>query len=144
MFWRKVYQKSRFLIEGQKGAALLEALVSVVILSIIGLTFFGSLSAMLKADYIVNERSRAESYSLSQMESIKSQAYIDYSIIGHGIYSKVPESGGHTVQVTATPINPATGAPLDAGLDSGVQKIAVAVSHLGNAVVTLEGYKVRK
>ncbi len=129
---------------GQKGVALLEALVSVVILSIIGVAFFGNLSAMLQADYIVNERSRAESYALSQMESIKSTVYIDYSIIGHGTYSLIPVSGGHAVSVSTTPIDPATGAALGAGLDSGVQKIAVTVSHLGNAVVTLEGYKVRK
>lgn len=140
----KIYRKSSSVNSRQSGVALLEALISVSILSIIGFVFFGNLSAMLKADYIVNERSRAESYALSQMESIKSEAYIDYSIIGHGTYSLIPVPASHSVAVTTTPINPATGAPLGAGVDNGVQKIAVTVSHLGNAVITLEGYKVRK
>ena len=144
MLWRKIRKILEGLTRGEEGVALLEALVSVVIMSIIGIAFFGNLSSMLQADYIVNERSRAESYALSQMESVKSASYIDYSIIGHGTYSLVPASGGHAVAVLTTPINPATGAALGAGLDSGIQKISVTVTHLGNTVIVLEGYKARK
>ena len=140
----KFNRKSRLSPKSQRGVALLEALISVAILAVVGSAFFGNLSAMLKADFIANERSRAQSYALSEMESIKSQSYIDFSILGHPTYSLIALPASHTIALTVSPINPATGLPLNPGLDSGVQKITLVVSHLGTPVITLEGYKVRK
>jgi hypothetical protein len=90
-----------------------------------------------RSELILREQSQAEGLARSQIESIKSQNY-------NGTYTLISAPSGYTITAMVTPINPATGAALAAGVDNGVQKISVTVSHSGASLLTLDGYKVNR
>ena len=58
-----------------KGVGLIEVLIALAILGIVAVAFLGGLSTSLKAVFISDERSTAQSLAQSQMEYVKSQAY---------------------------------------------------------------------
>ncbi len=128
----------------ERGFALIEALLSLALFGILAATFLGALATTSKADFINNRWNTASSLAESQLERVKGQAYISYAVLGHGTYDLVAAPAGYTLSLVVTPINPATGAALPSGQDTGVQRLSVAVSHGGETVHTLEGYKVNR
>lgn len=125
----------------EAGVSLIGTLVSVAILGLIVVFFMNGLSTLSRSDLILRQQAQAEGLARSQIESIKSQSYISY-VPGHGNYTLVSAPSGYAIATTVTPINPATGAALAAGVDNGVQTISVTVSYSGTSLLTLGGYKV--
>ena len=126
----------------ESGVGLLETLVALALLGIIAASFLGGLATASKAAFTADERATAECLARSQLEYVKGQGYISHIDPAHGDYVVITTTpAGYTVETTAVPINPATGQPLAAGEDDGIQKITVAVSHGGQSVLTLDDYK---
>jgi len=120
--------------KNEKGFSLIEVVIALALLGIIGVALLSGLATASKAIYIADERATAESLARSQMEYVKEQGYLvggAYDIIDLSAY---PASYG--VSVVA---NPLAGSVL-----SGIQEITVTVSHYGNVIITLEGYKVNR
>jgi prepilin-type N-terminal cleavage/methylation domain-containing protein len=134
-------------MRNEKGITLIEVIIALALLGIIGLAFLGALSTASNAVFITDERATAESLARTEMEYIKSQDYIDYSDSDHGEYGIITPPTDYTVEVSVIPFNPDTGDPYaDLGggvfeLDFGIQEITVTVNHLGEQVITMEGYK---
>lgn len=128
------------IVKNQKGIAFIETLMALVLLGIIGAAFMMALSASSRAIILSDELTTSESLARSQMEFIKQQDYIDYSIDGHAEYLLITPPNGYEIGVTVELLDP-EGDPDD---DDGIQKITVTVDHHGNDVITLEGYKVKR
>lgn len=127
----------------EAGTILIESLVSLAIIGLVAIMFFGGLSTASKGDLTAQEISVAESAARSQLESVKSQTYINW-VTGHADYTSISAPSGYSVQITVTPIDPATGAALASGVDNGVQKVTVTASFSGNNLTTLAGYKINR
>jgi len=140
-----------------KGVGLIEVLIALAILGIVAVAFLGGLSTSLKAVFISDERSTAQSLAQSQMEYVKNQDYITNDVqaeylklnssdipSGYDIKSldrngNVFDDGEHIIGV---PWDTENGQP--STNDEGIQKITIAVEHNGNEVLTLEDYKVNR
>jgi prepilin-type N-terminal cleavage/methylation domain-containing protein len=136
-------------IRNEKGFVLVEVLVALALTGIIATAFLLAIATGLKAILLADERTTAESLARSQMEDIKNETYIIYSDDPHDVYSTTgtPIGEGYSISFTVVPFDPGTGQPYNevGGIfvqDDGIQKITVTVAHLGNDVITLEGYKV--
>ncbi len=136
------------LMKNEKGFALVEVLVALALTGIIATAFLLAISTSSKAILVADERTTAESLARSQMEDIKNEPYIVYSSDPHGVYVTTVTPAGYTISFAVVPFDPGTGNPysdLGGGIfdgDDGIQKITVTISHYGNDVLTLEGYKV--
>ncbi len=125
-------------MKNEKGFTLIEVIVSLALLGVIGVALLSALSTASLSIFTADERATAESLARSQMEYVKSQDYDgtndppQYTLL-----SDIPNSYG--IGVTAERMDP-EGDGL--GDDDGIQKITVTVSHLGEEVMELEGYKV--
>jgi len=124
--------------------------VALALLGLIAAAFLGGLATTAQATFIADERATAESLARSQMEYVKNQDYIDYSVDPHDVYNEItpPSGSGYSIDFTAVPIDPDTGLPYEqtGGIffqDKDIQKITVTVEHNDNQVFTLEGYKIR-
>ncbi|MFH1639841.1 MAG: hypothetical protein ABIB93_05990 [Chloroflexota bacterium] len=144
MLYLKIPEKPGASLDHESGIALLETLVALVILGMIAAGFLGGLSTAIRADMIITEQSDAESIARSQMEHIKKQGYIDFAAPGHESYDLITISSDYTLEVTVTPLDPATGQPLESGQDYNLQKITATVERDGKELTTLEGYKVNR
>ncbi len=137
------------LARNEKGFALVEVLVALALMGIIAAAFLLAIATSSKAILVADERTTAESLARSQMEDIKNQPYIDYSSDPHGVYITTSTPPNYTISFAVVPFDPGTGQPYNevGGIfvqDDGIQKITVTVAHLGNDVITLEGYKVNR
>ena len=119
------------------GFTLIEVLIALALFSIIAIVFVGGLGTASRAVLIADVRTRAESLARSQMEYIKNQDYIDYSVSGHEDYDEI---GGYTenydVDIAVEPIDPATYEPYPYyeaegrfQKDDGIQLITVTVTY---------------
>lgn len=121
---------ARVACRGEKGIALVEALIAVAIL---GLALTALLSAVSTGSMAVSrteERVTAENLARSQLEYTKSQAYLPLP----ASYATVtPYPDDYAVAVTAD---------LVPGGDGDIEKITVTVSRAGNELLVVEDYKV--
>jgi prepilin-type N-terminal cleavage/methylation domain-containing protein len=141
------------------GFSLIEVLVAMFILVVVGVSFLITLHYMQKANFLDVAHTTAESLARSQMERIKNDEYIDYSIAGHGTYTNItPDDPSYSIDVTVIPMQAddtpygETGGVFTG--DDGLQKITVSVYKLvevpevdapvteWDVVVAIEGYKV--
>lgn len=132
----------------QRGVTLIETLVALAILGLIATAFLIALTTTSKATFTADERATALSLAQSQIEYVKSQDYIDYSVDPHDVYNEItpPEGEGYSISFTAVPFDPVTGLPYGqtGGIffkDDDIQKITVTIKRLGREIITLEAYK---
>ena len=144
-------------IRNEKGISLIEVIIAIALLGIIGLAFLGALSTASNAIFITDERATAESLARTEMEYIKRQSYCDDDYIpwayelpsGTSPIGQFPDwwDSDHTlpdgydnysVTVSATSLDPDEDGTGD---DDGLRLITITVNHLGDEVITLEGYK---
>lgn len=130
----RLFSRFRSFLPRESGATLIEALVALVILSTIIITFLSGLVITSKAAFTTDEMTTAESLAQTQMEWAQSANYTDNATQ----YSPASIPVGkdyvnYSVNITAAPLN----AP-----DDGIQKITVIVKRFGEQVYRLESYKV--
>lgn len=137
-------QLAREVIADDRGVTFVETVVSIAILGLVAVAFLSGLATADRATAISERRVTAESLARSQVEHVKSQAYIDHSVPGHGEYQAVATPAGYGVGVATVPIDPSSGQPLPLGQDVGIQKVTVTVQHGGNTVLSIDDYKVAR
>jgi hypothetical protein len=103
-------------------------------LGTIAVAFLGGVATSSRDVYTADERATAESLARSQMEWAKSASY-SYNATS---YSTAPipihkDYINYSANITAEPLHEP---------DDGIQKITVTITHSGEAVYRLEGYKV--
>lgn len=130
----------------QTGVSLIETVIALAVLGIIAVVFLGGLATAAKATFIADERATAESLARSQIEGVKGQDYIDYSVLDHGEYAVIapPTDSNFSIESITIPIYADTGLPLPSGEDEDIQKIKVTVKRGDKTVLIVEGYKVKR
>jgi prepilin-type N-terminal cleavage/methylation domain-containing protein len=119
------------MMRSQKGFSLIEAMIAMVILSIVGLAILGAVTTAHKTTILVNEKTTAASLARAQMEYIQSQ---NYAVSGNYTALTIPsEYSGYSY-----------GTPMAANVSTGLQKITITVERGDQPVYTLEDYKVNK
>ena len=126
--------------KGQRGATLVEVLVSLAILGLIVPAFLGAIALGSQATALSDERTTAESLARTQLEVLKGCAYIDYSVEGHDDYATVDAPAGYSIDIVVVLIDPDTHEPLG-GEDKGLQEITVEIYHQTKQVLALTTYK---
>ncbi len=143
-------------MKNEKGFTLIEVMIALLLLGIIAVAFLGALATASRALIIADERATAESLARSQMEYVKSQAYITAPDSGEVIYPKIAVAeipDGYTIMSvdrTDTTVTDIIGVPWDTDplvnqpkvIDDGIQRIKLVISHHDKEVITLENYKV--
>ncbi len=131
---RQVIRKLGVLVRNESGVTLTETIVALGILGTIAVPFLSGQAAASKAIFIVDEQATAESLAQSQMEWVKNTDYVyDATEYPPAPISDDKDYSNYSVTITAEPLR---------SPDDGIQKITIAVSHSGGAVMRLEGYKV--
>jgi type II secretory pathway pseudopilin PulG len=141
----------------RKGMTGIEVLVALGILGLVAVVFLGGLSTALKASYLADERSVAESLARSEMEYVKSQEYStdawSYTVTTSGSSSTAQPSwfdpghalsaeyAGYSVEVGAEDFDADEDGELDAD-DEGIRRITDAVKHNSEEIFVLASYKV--
>lgn len=128
----------------EKGFSLVEVLVAIAIIGLVAVAFLIALTTAANANRIADTRTTAESLARSQLEEIKQQNYIDYSVTGHAEYLTLAEAGyilpdNFDASFTITILDPDGDGISD---DDGLQHILVTVERDSKTIITLEGYKV--
>ena len=114
---------------------MVEVLVAVVIIAIVFTAFLSALSTGSSGVGVVRDRVTAENLARAQMEFVKD--YDTYNTVTEttpGAYPTVTSvTSGYAITVTASPITTTS---------FSIQLITVTVSHGGEALITIEDYKV--
>lgn len=134
-------------MRGQKGFLLIDVLVGLAIVGVITVAFLSGLTTTLKGVSLSQERVSVESLVKSQIEYIKTQAYVAV-----GDYS--PDDPDHRYEVIVPPdlaaagysvelidMNPPETILSEAG-GYELQKITVAVKRDGKAELVVSIYRV--
>jgi len=128
---------------GEAGGTLIGTIIALAILGMVAVTFLSGLATASKALLITDERTTAESLVRSQMEYVKSQAYISHAEPDHGDYELITTPDSYSVELASVPIDPYTGQPLASpDEDIGIQQITVTIKHSGESVLTIDDFKV--
>ncbi len=128
----------------ERGAGLVEILISVAIIAIVLTTFLSALSTSTWGVATVRERVTAQNLARKQLECIQDHQYIEGAIpISYTTTCTVTELSSYPMDLSISYwIAPTfTITPTD---DSGMQWITVTVRHKGEAVFTIGTYKVNR
>lgn len=129
----------------ERGIVLVEALVSIVLLAVIGVGFAGALAISSKTLITTDERETAKNIAEMEMEYIKSQSYADQLIVpseGYGLCPMPAEYTDYSV-VTAPDGKIYAQAAADHPDDHNIQKVEITVEHGNKEILTVTGYKTR-
>jgi len=137
----------------------IEVIVALALLAATAVAFLSGLTTALHTGRIADERSVAQTLAQSELEYVKSQEYStgvwSYAVSTLGsIPSNEPDwfdadhalgdqSGTYTVVVEAADFDADEDGDIDTD-DEGIRKISVTVSHHGEEVLVLDGYKVER
>lgn len=148
---RKAFQGS------SRGITAIEVLIALAIVGVIAIAFLSGLTTASMALIIADERATAESLARSQLEFVKNQPYESAPEGGAHIYLKItgiPEAEGYTIwSENRTPgqyVPIVLGIPWDSGnntavnKDNGLQRIKLVIMRDDEAVIIIEGYKVKR
>ncbi len=136
---RHTWLKAVIMLSGDSGSTLVGELVAVAILGLALVVLLSAISTGMMGMAIVEKRVAGENLARRQLEEIKAAEYQEN-------YPAIPVDGPYSVTVTVThwisPTGPFTTAAQSP--DSGLQCIAVTVSHDREPVTRLEGFKARR
>ena len=118
-------------LQSEQGFTLVEALVSVAILTMALMMFLLGLSTGVLSSAQSDRLSSAHELARSQMEYTKELPYQAAPVT----YATVTPTGGYTVAANASNV---------AGGDTKIQLVTVAVTKDGLVVYSLEGFKVNR
>ena len=124
--------KTRFMLAGEKGASLVEAIIAVAITAIAVAGFLSALSTGSLAVGKVDGQVTAQNLARSQLEYTKSQAYI----VAPASYDNIsPVPVGYSISAEAAAVN---------GRDENIQKITVTIQRSGKVLQVMEGFKLNR
>jgi prepilin-type N-terminal cleavage/methylation domain-containing protein len=138
--WRpKTFRSFRSSLKAERGYNLIEVLIGLAILALVGGVFLVATTTSSKFVIIGHEQVSAEGLAKSQMESIKQEPYIEIVVPGDQPYTKLAQKpDGYDIDIVVDLLDPQGDA---SGIDQGLQKIIITVTHLGQTAFILEGYK---
>ena len=114
--------------KGEKGITLLETIIALALMGIISAAFLSGLASTSTGRALAEERVSAKILAETQMEFLKKEAYSnDYTL------TDPPGYDGYATALT-----------VESFYNENIQKLTVTVSHHGEEVLTLEGYKVKR
>jgi type II secretory pathway pseudopilin PulG len=116
---------------GERGLGIVETLVAVAILGTAATAFIAGLSAGSLATGSQDTLAVSNGLARSQLEYTKSYTYNPSA----STYPKINAPSGYSIAVSVSAV-PST--------DTNIQKITVTVSSNGNAITTIEEYKVNR
>ena len=118
-------------MRNEKGFSLIEVLVSLAIMSIVGVGLLSALNTSTRTAVVSDRIDTTRVLAQSQLEYVKEQPYLS----SYEPYDSSTEYPGYSVVIT----------PADAVQRNALlQKITVTVKQNGKTVTTLEGYKVKR
>ena len=128
----------RLLANSERGFAMVEVLVALVLIGVTGVSFLSALTTVSKSTIITDLHSTADSLAVSQMEYILSQSYDDTTVpLQYAPISNIP--AGWSVNVAAARLDPESDGTDD---DDGIQEISVTAKFGGKEIVALTSRKV--
>ncbi|MBA7511337.1 hypothetical protein ES705_03328 [subsurface metagenome] len=122
-------------MKSERGFSLIEILIAVAILGLVAVTFLSGLATVIKGTVISNEQAIAESLVRVEAEYVKGCDYKPYP----SVYPVNPElkltipSGWNIPQPTVGLVH---------ATDDGIQKVTITAEHDGEAILSIEIYKV--
>jgi type II secretory pathway pseudopilin PulG len=138
----------------ESGQTLIEALIALLVFSVIATSFLGGIYASRTTATVMEEQSVAESLTRLEMEYVKQSPYW-----GLGFTYQLPGSpppwdtdrtelddvyASYSVTVVGTPIDTSSHDPLPAGIDQGMQRIRVQVFRDGEMLLSADTIKVNR
>jgi type II secretory pathway pseudopilin PulG len=119
----------------QAGIGLVETLVAIALLGVAMTSFVTDLSAGTIAVKVQNENTTAQGLAQTQMEVIKAAPYDKNG----KSYRAVETPEGYDINIAVDP------AVDEKGNDKKtIQKVSVTILHNGEAIITLEDFKVNR
>lgn len=116
--------------KGERGFLLIEALIALVLIGVLAVTFSSAFGTGSTALMMTDERETAKNLAESQMEYVYNQPFASS-------YSPAPISSeytGYSAEITTADITTR---------DGNIQRITVIITHNGEEVLQLEGDKTR-
>lgn len=120
-------------MRSDKGFALIETLVALVLMGIIAVSLLSGATTVIKANNIVGEQAIAQSLVRSEMEYVKNYQYQYFA-------STYPTDLSITIPAGWVVPPPVVG--LVHATDDGLQSVNVTAEHNGKTVLSMEIYKV--
>ena len=133
-------------MNNQKGFSLVEILVSIALLSVIGVALLSSLGTSSKALMTMDQRQTAKNIAEAVMEHIKSMDYLTYYPLDDGnpntpdIQDIIDNYPGYSL---VTQNDSVKASYIENREDENIQQIDVIVKHGNNEIYSLTGYKAR-
>jgi prepilin-type N-terminal cleavage/methylation domain-containing protein len=118
----------------EKGFALIETLVSIAILSAVGVIFLSGLATASKSTIVADEKTTAQSLLVSQLEWVRNCTY-EYEASEYPA-AAIPEDTdytGYSVTIVAQPVD---------SPDEGTQRVTITIMRNEEPGVTIDSYKV--
>jgi type II secretory pathway pseudopilin PulG len=129
---KKIFSK----LNGQKGLALVEILVSIALLSTIGVGILNALGTSSQALVTADEQETGKNIAEMEMEYIKNLPYA-------ASYEPRDLSADYPNYSIVTQDNKIYPQVLAGRTDGNIQKIQITVRHASKNILTVFGYKVR-
>jgi prepilin-type N-terminal cleavage/methylation domain-containing protein len=138
----------RSAVNGQAGFSLIEVLVALGILAMVAVIFLVGMSTSSRAVIVSQERVTADSLAKAEMEYVKGAEYhTDNSTWSYQLPSSPPAwdpTHNLTIEYTGYSLEVAGSRPAGHTYDDGIQEITITVSHNGEIVTTVTGFKVNR